>query len=244
MVTQAAQHLPTSFGRTPQNPQEKISSGYKAWEFPIYIYSEGPGIFFNILLVPYYFHFCRLVRAIRIIFQDSISQEQLMTAHEFLLQWVLDYKLLYCQRIPGCLHLVHQCVHSLTHLARETCQLGPLWLSSQWTMECVIGYLGSLLRQPLNPYRNLAAQARRVAAKNALVAMFPDLEMMKGAPRGSKDLGDGYLLLGPKDTTLYRLPPSEQVALNIFFIGNPESHHETIYRWKCLRIPTEQIARS
>ena len=160
VVAQAAQHLPTSFGRTPRNPQEKISSGYKAWEFLIYVYGEGPGIFFNVPPVPYCFHFCRLVHAIRIIFQDSISQEQLTTAHKFLLQWVLDYKLLYCQHIPGHLHLVRQCVHSLTHLARETCWLGPLWLSSQWTMECVIGYLGSLLGQPSNPYKNLAAQAR------------------------------------------------------------------------------------
>ena len=83
-----------------------------------------------------------------------------------------------------------------------------------------------------------------MAAKNALVAMFPDLEAMKGAPRGSKDLGDGYVLLGPKDTTLYRLLPSKRATLDIFFINHPESHHETIYRWGHLRIPTEQIARS
>ena len=30
VVANAAKHLPTSFGRTPRNPQEKISSGYKA----------------------------------------------------------------------------------------------------------------------------------------------------------------------------------------------------------------------
>ena len=141
VVAQAARYLPTSFGRTPRNPQEKISSGYKAWEFLYYVYGEGPGIFFNILPDVYYSHFCRLVRAIRIIFQMSILQDELTLAHGLLLQWVLDFERLYCERKPERLHLVRQCVHSLTHLARETCRLGPLWLSSQWTMERVIGYM-------------------------------------------------------------------------------------------------------
>ena len=45
VVADAARYLPTSFGRTPRNPQEKISSGYKAWEFLYYLYGEGPGVF-------------------------------------------------------------------------------------------------------------------------------------------------------------------------------------------------------
>ena len=168
VISNTTRYLPTSFGRTPRNPQEKVSSGYKAWEFLNYIYGEGPGVFYRILPDPYYSHFCRLVRAIRIIHQHTISQEQLATAHELLLQWVLDFELIYCQRNPDHLHFVRQCVHSLTHLARETHRLGPLWLSSQWTMERVIGYLGSLLRQPSNIFRNLAAQTKRVANTNAL----------------------------------------------------------------------------
>jgi hypothetical protein len=35
-------------------------------------------------------------------------------------------------------------------------------------MERLIGYLGSLLRQPSNAFRNLAMQTRRVANANAL----------------------------------------------------------------------------
>ena len=152
--------LPTSFGRVPRNPQEKISSGYKACELLYYIYSLGPGVFFEVLPEEYYSHFCRLVHAIRLIYQQTITREQLLLVHRLLLQWVLDFELLYCRRRPERLHFVRQCVHSLTHLARETHCLGPLCLSSQWTMERVIGYLGSLLRQPSNPFRNLAAQTR------------------------------------------------------------------------------------
>ena len=247
VVSCIARYLPTSFGQTPRNPQEKISSGYKAWEFLNYIYGEGPGVFYGVLPEPYYSHFCRLVWAIRIIHQHTISQEQLVTAHELLLRWVLEFETLYCGRNPDRLHFVHQCVHSLTHLARETHRLGPLWLSSQWTMERVIGYLGSLLRQPSNPFRNLAAQTRRVVHTNALVAMWPDFEKQKEDPQGSRDIGDNYLLLGPKDTTPYCLPPLEYTALVDFFSGHPDIEgidRCTVYRWGRLRIPTEQVARS
>ena len=80
-VSGTAIHFPTSFGRVPRNPQEKISSGYKAWEFLYYIYGQGPGVFFGVLLEPYYSHFCKLVRAIRLVYQRTISRQQLVDAH-------------------------------------------------------------------------------------------------------------------------------------------------------------------
>ena len=242
-VANATIFLPTSFDRAPRNPQEKISSGYKACELLYYIYGLGPGVFFDVLPEEYYSHFCRLVHAIRIIYQQTITRDQLLLAHRFLLQRVLDFELLYCERRPECLHFVRQCVHLLTHLARETHHLGSLCLSSQWTMECVIGYLGSLLWQPSNPFRNLATQTRRVATSNALLTMWPDLERSKTNPRGSMDLGDDYLLLGPKDVSPHPLSHTEQTALGDFF-GNLDIDQESVYRWGCLKIPTEQIARS
>ena len=247
VVSDAIRFLPTSFGRPPRNPQEKVSSGYKAWEFLNYIYGLGPGVFYGLLPEPYYSHFCGLVRAIRIIHQRAISREQLTTAHRLLLQWVIDFEVLYCQRNPNRLHFVRQCVHSLTHLARETHRLGPLWLSSQWTMERMIGYLGSLLRQPSKIFQNLAAQTKHVAIINALTSMWPELKELEDDPRGSKDLGEGYLLLGPKDTCLYHLLQDEQRALDTFFSGYPGAEdvdRHTVYRWGRLKLPNEQIARS
>ena len=114
-------------------------------------------------------------------------------------------------------------------------------------MERVIGYLGSLLRQPSNVFRNLAAQTKRVANTNALVAMYPDFETTKGDPMGSVDLGDGYLLLGPKDTSPYHVSPTEQRALDGFFSGQPDAKdidRQTVYRRGRLKIPTEQTTRS
>ena len=134
VVARAARYLPTSFGRTTRNSQEKISSGYKAWELLNYIYGKGPGIFYGVLPEPYYSHFCQLVRGIRIIHQHSILEEQLIAVDQLLCQWVLDFEILYCEQKPDRLHFICQCVHSLTHLARETHRLGPLWLSSHISM--------------------------------------------------------------------------------------------------------------
>jgi len=88
-------------------------------------------------------------------------------------------------------------------------------------MEHIIRYMGSLLRQPSNPFWNLAAQTRQVATTNMLVAMWPESEKDNGNPRGSKDLGDGYVLLGLKDTSPYHVSHSEQAALDVVFSGYP-----------------------
>src|SRR5258708_30943730 len=112
-------------------------------------------------------------------------------------------------------------------------------------MEHIIGYLGSLLRQPSNPFQNLAVQTGRFATTNALVAMWPDFLPQKGDPRGSRDLGDGYLLLGPKDTSPYEVSHKEQDAINVFFPTYlDDNNRDAVYRWGHLKIPTEQIARS
>ena len=111
----------------------------------------------------------------------------------------------------------------------------------------MIGYLGGLLRQPSNIYGNLAAQTRRVAITNALTTMWPELQKHTDDPRGSKDLGDDYLLLGPRDTSLHNLSHAEQTAIDTFFSGYPDAEgvdRHTVQRWGRLKLPTEQTARS
>jgi hypothetical protein len=48
-VTACTPYLPGSFDRPPRNPAEKVSSGYKAWEFLIYIYGLGPALLYGVL---------------------------------------------------------------------------------------------------------------------------------------------------------------------------------------------------
>ncbi|KAF8897774.1 hypothetical protein BD779DRAFT_1667695 [Infundibulicybe gibba] len=80
-VANATPYLPGSFDRPPRNPAEKISSGYKAWEYLLYVFALGPGIFYGVLPDKYWHHFCLLVMAVRILHQRRISRDQLQRAH-------------------------------------------------------------------------------------------------------------------------------------------------------------------
>jgi hypothetical protein len=246
-VADAASYFPRSFDRTPRNPAEKISSGYKAWEFILYFYGLGPGLFYGILPKPYYQHYCKLVVAVRIIYQRRISSQQLQLANKFFLEWALEFELLYYQRKPERIHFVRQCVHSLTHLGPETHRLGPPSLSAQWTMERMIGHFGSLIKQPSNPFANLTEQAKKVAEINATIAMYPELEREKKDPHGSIDIGNGFLLLGPKDQKPYRLASHEHDALVDFYSGLPNAEpvpRRSVYRWARFQLPTGETTRS
>ena len=114
-------------------------------------------------------------------------------------------------------------------------------------MERVIGIFGSLLRQPSNLFSNLREQARRVAEINAVVTMWPEIESERGKLQGSLNLGQGYILLAPKDTKPYLLSPIERTALTTFYsnLSIPQhTHRRSVYRWGRLQIPTEQTAQS
>lgn len=80
-VAEATPYLPGSFDRPPQNPALKVSSRYKAWEFLMYIYGLGPGIFYGILPKAYYENFCDLINGMRILNQQKITSEQLVQAN-------------------------------------------------------------------------------------------------------------------------------------------------------------------
>ena len=246
-VERAAPWFPRSFDRTPRNPAEKLSSGYKAWELLLYFYGLGPNLFYGILPEPYYRHYCKLVVGVRTFYQRRIARQRLEPAHKILLEWAAEFEYLYYQRKTERLHFVRQCVHAIIHLGPETVRVGPPSLSAQWTMERVIGVFGSLLRQPSNLFSNLREQARKVAEINALIAMYPEIEFQMAEPRGSLDMGQGYILLGPKDTKPYSLSPNEQETVSNFFANLPNPDYiqrRSVYRWGRLQLPTGQVARS
>jgi hypothetical protein len=65
-VTKTLHFLPSSFDRPPHNIAEKLTSGYKAWEFLLYLYGSGPGLLYNVLPGPYYSNYCKLVFGMRL----------------------------------------------------------------------------------------------------------------------------------------------------------------------------------
>jgi hypothetical protein len=119
-VAACTPYLPGSFDRPPRNPAEKISSGYKAWEFLIYIYALGPALFYGVLPEKYWMNFCKLVYGMRIILQHEIRANDLAKAHSALLDFCIEFEVLYCQRHPERIHFIRQSIHALTHLAPET----------------------------------------------------------------------------------------------------------------------------
>ena len=249
-VAAATPYLPGSFDRPPRDPALKISSGYKAWEFLMYIYGLGPGVFYNILPTPYYENFCDLVFGMRIINQHKISSTQLVQAEDALKQFAQGFEQLYYQRRVDRLHFVRQSIHQCFHLAWEVTRVGPPIISSQWTMERTIGNLTQELRQPSNPFANLSQRALLRCQVNALKNIIPDLEEPTGLPRNAIDLGDGYILLRRRDTTARPLLNIEELALISYLQALPDFSDIIlpspfcVIRWARLRLPTGQIARS
>src|ERR1700692_250951 len=249
-VASMTPYLPGSFDRPPRNPAEKINSGYKAWEYLMYIYGLGPGLFYHILPKPYWRNLCRLVRGIRIAHQYKIPMTSLKQAHQFLLDFILEFEDLYYKRHRNRMHFVRPCIHLLIHIAPEVLCAGPGIIGSQWVMERALGDVGSEISLPSNPFANLSQRAVLRCQVNALKAILPELDEPKNLlPRGTLDLHGGYVLLRARDPSPSHMTDSAVVALRSYYEGQgqPLTDSGTSYRvirWARLRIPTGQIARS
>ncbi|KAG2755621.1 hypothetical protein P692DRAFT_20869003 [Suillus brevipes Sb2] len=201
-VGETTHFLPGSFDRPPRNIAEKINSGYKAWEFWLFLYGVRPAVLFGRLPDHIGEHFCKLVYAVRLISQYRISRNELILANQLFHEWRKDFEVLYYLRMVTRIHFVRQCAHALDHYADEVFTKGPLICASQWTMERTIGNLVEEIRQPSSPYANLAQRAIRRAQVNALKSMMPCLDDSNDVtmlPRGANDLGNGYVLLRCQD---------------------------------------------
>jgi len=198
-VALATQFIPSCFGRAPRNPAEKINSGYKAWEFQIYLIGLGPVLFWHILVKEYWMNYCKYVSGVRVLQNWTISLANLQHGHKLLCDFTQEFKQLYYQRRADCIHFVHQSIHLLTHITSETVCIGPLLCYSQWTIGTAIGNLGVEIHQDHDPYANIAQRGILHAQLNLILAMFPNLKLRKDLedsfPQGAKDLGHGYALL-------------------------------------------------
>jgi hypothetical protein len=195
-VERAGPYLPGSFDRKPRNIAEKINTSYKTWEFQLYTFGLGPALLYNLLPQKYWLNYCKLVRGFQIMCQHQITAEELRDAHALFCSWENEFELIYYQRKEDRLHFIRPCVHQVCHLVPETIRKGPPICYAQWTMERTIGNLGQEIRQPSNPYANLAREGVRRCKVNTLLSAMPELdEPPKGLPQGAVDLGDGYALL-------------------------------------------------
>ena len=257
-VTNSTVDIPGIFGRPPRNPAEKISSSYKAWEYHLYLYGLAPGLLYGILPDPYWRHFCKLVRAVRLISQHSITRDEVINAHRLFMEFVIEFEDLYYQRKLEQLHFVRQSLHALTHYAHEVEMKGPLICASQWTMEHTIGNLTEEIRLHSDPFANLTKRAVRRARINALKSMIPSLEQQgdkPSTPRWSQDIGGGYYLLPQQERSRHPTTFEETFALLEYLehVGAPNSPSLDflssdgcikVIRWARLLLPNGQKCRS
>jgi hypothetical protein len=75
-------------------------------------------------------------------------------------------------------------------------------------MERTIGDLRQEIWQPSNPFANLTQCALRRSQVNALKSIYPDLDPKAGfhLPKSATDLGDGYIMLRPRDRYPAQIP--------------------------------------
>lgn len=106
-VAGAGLYLPVCLGsRVPRNPAEKISSGYKAVEYLVYVYGLCPALLYHLLPQKFYHHFCKLVFATRVIHRHHKTKDDLLKAHQTFLEFVYEFEILYYKRNLGRLHFI------------------------------------------------------------------------------------------------------------------------------------------
>ncbi|KAI0714308.1 hypothetical protein C8T65DRAFT_573459 [Cerioporus squamosus] len=248
LVASCGRFLPGSFDRIPRNPAEKISSGYKAWEFLLYVYGLLPGLLRGILPARYYEHLCLLVATVRIVLQHRQPLAQLPEAQRLIVEYVEHFEDLYYQRRVDRLHFVRPSLHTLTHVVTEALRIGPGPLHSQWTMENYIGNITREIKQHVTPYANVSERAFRRCQVNALKAIIPQFADPDPAfPPSAIDLGNGYALLRARDRVERAVTAAEETAILAFLDRqNMRMPNWTpiVRRWARLALPNGQVARS
>lgn len=249
MVADATPYIPGSFDRPPRNPAEKISSGYKAWEFLLYFYGLGPALLYGLLPDKYWRNYCKFVRGNRILMQEEITPTEMREADQKITEFSDEFETIYCQRREDRLHFVRPSIHTPSHMASETARVGPGIIYSQWVLERTIGNLGEEIKQHSNAFANLSERALRRCQVNALKAMIPDLEPPENPfPRGSRDLGNGYVLLTAMDSASRAVNNVEASAFRRYLASIGQTRDENwvphITRWSRVRLPNGQVARS
>ena len=73
------------FDWVPRDPAKKVSSGYKAKEFQVWIYILCLGLLYGILPDDHWEHFCKIAAALCSLHQDHIPVDLLIEAHRLIL---------------------------------------------------------------------------------------------------------------------------------------------------------------
>ncbi|KAJ3756995.1 hypothetical protein EV360DRAFT_71506 [Lentinula raphanica] len=248
-VAAVTPYIPGSFDRPPRNIAEKISSGYKAWEFLLYFFGLGPCLLYGLLPEKYWMQYCKLAEGILLLLQEEIPPHEIVESNRCISESSTEFEELYVQRKATRIHFVRPSVHGPSHMPHEVLRIGPGIIYSQWTMERTIGNLGEEINQHSNPYANLSNCGIRRAQINALKAMIPDIEpSTKPLPRGAQNIGDGFVMLRARDSIARKVTEIETEAFRVYLeeqgVELDDDFEPHVVRWARIRLPNGQIARS
>ncbi|KAF9496262.1 hypothetical protein BDN71DRAFT_1482262 [Pleurotus eryngii] len=223
LVADARPYLPNCIELPPRNPEKKISSGFKASEYLVYVYTLCPALLHGVLPHAFWKHFCKLC---------SISSEAVSTADKLLINYCQDFELLYYQRCMDRLHFIQPSIHFLLQRGPETHRLEPNALLAQWVLERTIGNLGAEIRQHQNPYANLAQCS----------LLRCQLNIETGPSHLGQDIGDGYTLLHKTEDTSHLLHPDSHEALALrTYLDHIQPDHDDIQELQLITNSIVQI---
>ncbi|KAF7314800.1 hypothetical protein MKEN_00954400 [Mycena kentingensis (nom. inval.)] len=234
-VAELSKYFPISFDNPPRNPALKINSGYKCYEFLMYLFGLGPALLYGILPGNYYRNLCSLIRGYRLLLQYEISVADVDEAENRLITFAESFEDMYVERRADRIHFV------------------PETSMREWAIECMFGSLGDELQQHSNPYAHFTALGIRRCQVNALTTILPDLVPKKGLPRGAIPLAPGYAMLHRADKCYRRVNEPEEDAIMVYMESVFEDKRmaaEAIRQWdgKVRRfaralLPNGQVAR-
>ncbi len=223
-------------------------------EFLLLFYGLGPCLLYKFLKYEFWQNYCKLVKALTILMQQEISQEDMALAEQLIIQFSEEFEKLYVERNPTRIHMVRPCIHAIIHLVLETLRFGPGSLYSQWAMERTIGNLGEEIKQHANAYANLAQRALQRCQVNALTAIVPSLDIVdnrsKGLSKNSVDAGSGYHLIPAYKSAKVLSSRDEIEALRAYaekqgaVISYEDAAKFPLQKWSRLTLPNKQTARS
>ena len=129
---------PSNIQRIPHSIKTQLSF-WKALEYKLWFLYYSLPVLLDILPDVYWRHHCKVVSAIRIVFQESVSFEQIEAAEELLHAYVSDFEHLYGLRFMS-INL-----HHLIHLPQIVRKLGPLWVFNCFVYEDLNGSIAGLI---------------------------------------------------------------------------------------------------
>jgi hypothetical protein len=106
LLQDALHFSPARLAAHHETPRKKINSGYKAWEFLLYLYWLGLALLRHILPEKYWINYSQFVRGMRLSQQYSHSADDLKESMQMFCEFEQGFERLYYQRNPDRLHFI------------------------------------------------------------------------------------------------------------------------------------------